>query len=68
MSTSLDELMQNWYTVVGVAGDVRDQNLDSDPAELVYYPMTLLEDQGGMIGTSGSRCAPRSIPSPWREP
>jgi predicted permease len=28
-----------WRTIVGVVGDVRFQQLEEDPAELVYYPM-----------------------------
>ncbi len=37
-----------WYEVVGVAGDVRDDSLTSDPAEMVYFPLLAQpEDESG---------------------
>jgi predicted permease len=34
-----------WYTVVGVAGDVRHAGLDAPAAEIVYYPLQRIPDQ-----------------------
>lgn len=30
---------EDWYTIVGVVGSVRDDGLAEDPAETIYYPM-----------------------------
>lgn len=29
----------NWYTIVGVVGNVRSMRLEEEPRELIYYPM-----------------------------
>lgn len=29
-----------WYTIVGVAGSVRDQTLEREPGQMVYYPVS----------------------------
>ncbi len=34
-----------WYTIVGVAGDVRDESLDAAPEEVVYFPLLPHEDE-----------------------
>src|SRR5690606_32250862 len=34
-----------WYTVVGVAGDVRHNGLNAPPGEVVYYPLARIPDQ-----------------------
>lgn len=28
-----------WYTIVGVVGDVRAEEIDNDPVDMVYYPV-----------------------------
>jgi len=39
----------NWYTIVGVVGDVRDRGVQSEPIPLVYQPLVpiLREDEEG---------------------
>ena len=36
----------NWYTVVGVAGDVRDDGLSSDLADMIYFPPVTYDRDG----------------------
>jgi predicted permease len=31
----------NWYEIVGVSGNVRDDGLDQDPTTVIYWPMML---------------------------
>lgn len=40
---------ENWYTIVGVVGDVRDRGLQEDPVAIVYQPLVpiLREDEEG---------------------
>ena len=40
---------ENWFTVVGVAGDVREEGLEVPPSEAVYYPVLRAElrDENG---------------------
>jgi predicted permease len=33
-----------WYTIAGVVGSVRDQALERDPSEMVYYPISANAD------------------------
>jgi len=39
MSRASSDSARSWYTVVGVVETVRDQGLDQEARELVYYPM-----------------------------
>ncbi len=41
-----------WYDVVGVAGDVRDDDLSGEPVEMVYFP--LLSQEGDSSGWTAS--------------
>ena len=41
-----------WYTVVGVAEDVREENLSDPPRNLVYYPM--VGPEGGSVAGARS--------------
>ena len=31
----------NWFEIVGVVGDVRDDGVDQDPVDIVYWPMAM---------------------------
>lgn len=42
-----------WYTIVGVAGDVRDESLDAAPEEVVYFPLLPHEDEDNSGFTPG---------------
>lgn len=50
-----------WFTIVGVAGDVRGSGLDAPPDEIIYLPMVAaLGNDGGMVATD-SLWTPREI-------
>jgi predicted permease len=34
-----NEAVKQWFTIIGVAGDVREQGLHAKPVEAVYYPV-----------------------------
>ena len=38
-----------WYTIVGVAGSVRDLGFREDPSEIVYYPMVSSSETAGWV-------------------
>jgi putative ABC transport system permease protein len=39
----------DWRTIVGVAGNVRDGELDAEPRPAVYVPLAQLEELGGSL-------------------
>jgi putative ABC transport system permease protein len=39
----------DWRTIVGVAGDIRDGELDEEPRPAVYLPLAQLEELGGSL-------------------
>ena len=56
---------QNWLTIVGIVGDVRQYGLDKDPADEIYIPLA----QGGFGGNLLVRTAldPMSISKLMRD-
>ena len=40
----------NWYEIVGVSGNVRDEGLDQEPTAVVYWPMLLRNVWADMPG------------------
>ena len=50
-----------WFTIVGVAGDVRGSGLDGPPDEIIYLPMvTALGNSGDAVATD-SLWTPREV-------
>jgi predicted permease len=37
-----------WYTIIGVVGDVHHTRLEEEPTGIVYYPMVVLAEDGGI--------------------
>jgi hypothetical protein len=51
----------NWYEIVGVSGNVRDDGLDQDPVSVVYWPLLLDNIWAGLPGESEELTVRRSI-------
>ncbi|MDX1385322.1 MAG: ABC transporter permease, partial [Thermoanaerobaculia bacterium] len=39
---------EDWYTIVGVVGDVRDRDLHEEPSPIVYHPLRTPDGHGGV--------------------
>jgi putative ABC transport system permease protein len=50
-----------WFTIIGVAGDVRGSGLDEPPDEIIYLPMVTALGGGGDIVATDSLWTPREI-------
>ena len=50
----------NWYEIVGVSGNVRDDGLDRDPVTVVYWPMMIKGFRDDAPGDSGEIVTRRS--------
>jgi predicted permease len=51
----------NWYEIVGVSGNVRDDGLDQDPTAVVYWPMMLRNVWAAMPGETDEVVVHRSL-------
>jgi predicted permease len=52
---------RNWYEIVGVSGNVRDDGLDQEPTAVVYWPAMLRNSWAEMPGESDEVVARRSM-------
>jgi predicted permease len=52
----------DWYTIVGVAGDVRGSGLDQPPDEIVYVPLVVA--LGAAAPAAAGPAAPRTLWTP----
>lgn len=50
-----------WFTIIGVAGDVRGSGLDAPPDEIIYLPMVTALGSGGGVVATDSLWTPREI-------
>lgn len=50
-----------WFTIIGVANDVRGSGLDQPPDEIIYLPIVSALGAGGNIVASDSLWTPREI-------
>jgi len=50
----------NWYEIVGVSGNVRDDGLDQDPVAVTYWPMMVRNIWAGMPGATDEITTSRS--------
>ncbi|MES1243843.1 MAG: ABC transporter permease [Acidobacteriota bacterium] len=55
------ETITKWFTVIGVAGDVREQGLHEKPVEAVYYPVRRMNPDNGGGGSAGGEWVPREL-------
>ena len=51
----------DWYEIVGVSGNVRDDGLDQDPVPVVYWPVMLRNIWADMPGEANDTTAQRSL-------
>lgn len=51
----------NWYEIVGVSGNVRDDGLDSDPTTVIYWPAMLRNIWAEIPGENDEVTARRSM-------
>ncbi len=51
----------NWYEIVGVSGNVRDDGLDQDPTSVVYWPAMLRNVWAEMPGEADEVVSRRSM-------
>jgi putative ABC transport system permease protein len=51
----------NWFEIVGVSGNVRDEGLDQDPTAVVYWPMMLRNLWADMPGEVDEVTVHRSL-------
>ncbi len=63
MLPGIAEPDSNWYRIVGVVGDVRDDGLAAAPAEMVYFPIVSLEPDSDAPddGTAGWTVSTMSV-------
>ena len=50
-----------WFTIIGVAGDVRGSGLDQPPDEIIYLPMVTALGSAGDVVATDSLWTPREI-------
>jgi predicted permease len=50
-----------WFTIVGVAGDVRGTTLEAPPDEMLYLPVLTVPGTADVASTAGTRWAPRDV-------
>jgi len=58
----------NWYEIVGVTGNVRDDGLDQDPTTIVYWPVLQENLWAGMPGEDAQLSTRRSLNYAIRSP
>ncbi|MFC1640327.1 FtsX-like permease family protein [Gemmatimonadota bacterium] len=51
----------NWYEIVGVSGNVRDEGLDQEPTTVVYWPLLLRNIWASMPGETDEVTVHRSL-------
>ena len=50
-----------WFTIIGVAGDVRGSGLDAPPDEIIYLPLVVALGSAGDVIATDSLWTPREI-------